>query len=183
VSADTGVLTVRPAGVEDVEAVQSILTEACRWLASRGIVNQWPREGFPLEQTARFVAEGRMFVGEVDGEAVATIAVDTWADPEFWPDEDGEPAYYVHRLAVRRAWAGQGTGAALLDWAEQYACERGGRWLRLDVSRGNVGLHAYYSGLGFTHVGTIDLPHRISGVLFQRLVGPRSLAPGLCSPG
>lgn len=168
----SGPLTVRLAGPGDVDVVQSILTEACRWLASLGVREQWPADGFPLEQTAGFIAEGRMFVGELEGEPVATIAVDRRPDLDFWGGHpEPEPAWYVHRLAVRRRFARQGIGAALLDWAGAYAARHGGRVLRLDVNNANPALHRYYVGLGFTHLCTVHLDDGAgSGYLFERPV-------------
>ena len=39
-------------------------------------------------------------------------------------------------------------------------------WLRLDCAKHNTRLHDYYRAHGFTHLRTIDLPHRESGALF-----------------
>jgi ribosomal protein S18 acetylase RimI-like enzyme len=160
-------LDVRPATVDDLATVQSVLAEAAAWLASRGI-DQWP-VGFREDQTLRRIRQGSVYLAFVAGEPVATITLDTWADPEFWDAPDG--AGYVHRLAVRRAWAGQGIGGALLDWAGQRVAAAGGRWLRLDCMRDNKPLHDYYRGLGFEHVRDVELGHRISGSLFQRPTG------------
>ena len=172
-SRPTPALDVRPAAVEDLETVQSILAEASTWLASRGIA-QWPT-GFRKERSRRRIEQGieqgTVLLSFVQGEPVATITLDGWADPEFWDASDN--AGYVHRLAVRRSWAGRGIGEALLDWAGQRVAERGGRWLRLDCMRDNKRLHAYYRRLGFEHVRDVELGHRISGSLFQRPAGYR----------
>jgi ribosomal protein S18 acetylase RimI-like enzyme len=162
-----GALKIRQASSRDLATVQSILSEASAWLASKGI-EQWPDGGFPEEQTARRIWQGSVFLALVDGEPVATITLDAWADPEFWdaPDDAG----YVHRLAVRRRWAGRGIGEALLDWAGRRIAKSGGHWLRLDCMRENRSLHDYYRRLGFEHVRDIELGHRISGSLFQRPV-------------
>ena len=101
---------------------------------------------------------------------VGTITVDDWADPEFWtPGERAEPALYVHRMIVPRDAAGTDIGGRLLDWAGDLAASAGRRWLRLDAWKGNTALHRYYERHGFTHVRTVDLWHRGSGSLFQRL--------------
>lgn len=159
-------MEIRPANIGDLLTVQSILAEASAWLASRGI-EQWPESGFPEEQTARRIRQGSVYLAFAAGEPVATITLDAWADPEFWdtPDDAG----YVHRLAVRRSWAGRGIGKALLDWAGQRVAESGGQWLRLDCMRDNKPLHDYYRHLGFEHVRDVELGHRISGSLFQRV--------------
>jgi GNAT superfamily N-acetyltransferase len=162
----TPALEIRPAGIKDLGTVQSILAEAAAWLTSRRIA-QWPTGGFREERTRQRIRQGTVFLAFVAGEPVATITVDRWADPEFWQDTS-EDAGYVHRLAVRRPWAGQGIGATLLSWAGRRVAATGGKWLRLDCMRGNKALHGYYEGLGFEHVRDVELGHRISGSLFQR---------------
>jgi GNAT superfamily N-acetyltransferase len=162
-------LDIRPATISDLLTVQSILAEAAAWLASRGIA-QWRGGCVPEEQTARRIRQGSVHLALVDGEPVATITLDRWADPEFWDEPDGEGGY-VHRLAVRRSWAGRGIGKALLDWAGWRVAQDGGKWLRLDCMRDNERLHDYYRHLGFEHVRNVELGHRISGSLFQRPAG------------
>ncbi|MCW3036180.1 MAG: GCN5-related N-acetyltransferase [Actinobacteria bacterium] len=146
--------------------VQGILAEAATWLASKGI-DQWPAAGFREAGTLRRIRQGSVYLAYAAGEPVATITLDTWADPELWKGASDD-AGYVHRLAVRRPWAGRGIGAALLDWAGQRVAASGGRWLRLDCMRDNQPLHDYYLRLGFEHIRTIELRHRPSGSLFQR---------------
>ena len=100
---------------------------------------------------------------------LATIALDGYADPEFWtPGDRPEAAYYVHKLCTARACAGLGLGRALLDWAGLRTLADGLPWLRLDCAKANPALQDFYRAAGFRHVRTVDLPHRASGALFQR---------------
>jgi ribosomal protein S18 acetylase RimI-like enzyme len=162
----TPALHIRQAVVEDLGTVQGILAEAAEWLAAKGI-DQWPAGGFREATTLRRIREGSVYLAYAADEPVATITLDAWADPELWTAA-ADDAGYVHRLAVRRAWAGRGIGEALLDWAGQRVAASGGRWLRLDCMRDNQALHDYYLRLGFEHVRTLELGHRLSGSLFQR---------------
>jgi GNAT superfamily N-acetyltransferase len=161
----TPALDVRQAPVEDLGTVQSILAEAAAWLAAKGI-DQWPA-GFREATTLRRIRQGSVYLAYAADEPVATVTLDAWADPELWTGA-ADDAGYVHRLAVRRAWAGRGIGEALLDWAGEHVAASGGRWLRLDCMRDNQPLHDYSLRLGFEHVRTIELGHRLSGSLFQR---------------
>ena len=73
-----------------------------------------------------------MFVGEDDnGRIIATVTVDTFADPDFWgPDDDPGSALYVHRMIVARDHAGQGIGDELTQWVEQFAGALGYDYVR-----------------------------------------------------
>ncbi|MFF0306489.1 GNAT family N-acetyltransferase [Streptosporangium sp. NPDC004379] len=175
-------LTLRRADGSDLAGVLALLAETAGWLNRRG-VRQWPAGGFPAERISPLIEEGTMYVldgegaeGGEEGEAgpAATLALDGHADPEFWTAGDvPEAALYVHKLSVSRAYAGLGLGQALLDWAGLRVLATGRRWLRLDCSKDNPGLQRYYRGQRFTHLRTVDLPHRASGALFQRAGGLR----------
>ncbi|SDQ99758.1 GNAT family N-acetyltransferase [Thermostaphylospora chromogena] len=170
-------VTLRHAGPDDLPGVLALLAEAAEWLHRRG-VRQWPRGGFGRERIMPLIESSVLYVGHLaeperagDG-PVAVVAVDEYADPEFWTSaDDPASALYVHKLAVSRRVAGQGVGEALLDWAGMLALVRGKRWLRLDCAKDNGGLQAYYRGRRFRHVRTVNLPHRASGALFQRAAG------------
>jgi protein-tyrosine phosphatase len=85
---------------------------------------------------------GEFYLARVDGEAVGTVAL-LWQDAAFWGERPPD-AGYVHALAVRRAHAGDGLGAKLLDWAEQQAAGAEREYLRLDCPAENVELRGYY---------------------------------------
>jgi ribosomal protein S18 acetylase RimI-like enzyme len=95
--------------------------------------------------------------------------VDPDTDP-YWPAEyHADPAVYVHRLTVGRAYAGTGLGAALLDWAGR--CDPGARWLRLSAWTDNERLHAYYQRQGFTLCVLRADDSYPSSAFFQRPAG------------
>jgi GNAT superfamily N-acetyltransferase len=162
-------LTIRPARTSELAIVAGLWTEAAAWLASRGI-DQWQ---YPphLDRIEASITAGECWVGigNRSGHPVATITLDERADPDFWTAAD-EPAdaLYAHRMALARAAAGQGLGAEMLDWAAARAAAAGKRWLRLDAWRDNPGLRRYYERHGFTHIRTVVIGHRRSGVLMQR---------------
>jgi ribosomal protein S18 acetylase RimI-like enzyme len=164
---------IAPAAPEDLGLLIDFRDEAARWLAARGI-DQW-QEPYPTEDLMeagmlRSIRAGETFiVWDDDGQPAATITVDRWANPDLWtPEEAAEPALYVHKLTVARAYAGQGLGGELLEWAGARAATAGDRWLRVDVRTTNQQLQDYYRRLGFMHVRTIARPHNPSAALFQR---------------
>ncbi len=142
-----GIFEVVQAGPEHTDTVLSILREAAQWIQAKGI-DQWPADGFSREQTAVRVEAGEVYLALRDGEAAGTLQLQR-SDPFIWgamPDD----ALYVHRLAVRRAFAGQGLGHALLRWAEERAAAAGKTYLRLDCMEENEALNRYYRQAGFS---------------------------------
>ena len=144
------VLRVRKGGPGDVGEVVSVLDEAAAWLETRGIV-QWPARFEPgwVEGPLR---RGETWLAEADGRALGTVQL--CASDPIWEDRPGA-ARYVHRLAVRRAAAG--LGRLLVGWAWNESARHGCEWLRLDCVAQNKGLCRYYEGLGFRHVGDVDV--------------------------
>jgi GNAT superfamily N-acetyltransferase len=173
-------LTFETAKPDDLETVRSLQREAIAWLAAIDS-DQWQPDSRVRQRSGR--DDGRSMEAGIErrevvlavaaGVVVGTLTVDDYADPEFWtPADQPETALYVHRMVVTRSAAGRDIGGVMLDWAADLAAGRGLTWLRLDAWRTSDRLHAYYRRHGFTHVRTVDLPHRGSGAIFQRRVRP-----------
>jgi GNAT superfamily N-acetyltransferase len=91
---------------------------------------------------------GLFFVAERDGEIAGAVRFQL-EDQLFWPDLDTDDSAFVHRLAVRRPYAGQGVSAALVRWAADRARALGKQYLRLDCDEERSRLRAVYERLGF----------------------------------
>lgn len=158
--------TIQTATARDLPDVLMLLNEAASWLASQGI-DQW-ETGFDEARITPMIQRGEVYLVREDARAVATVTLTSDAEPEFWtPQEQGEPALYIAKLATARRHAGQGLGALLLRWSIDLAARRGMAWARLDAWRTNPDLHAFYRRAGWTHLRTVELEHRRSGALFQ----------------
>jgi GNAT superfamily N-acetyltransferase len=72
-------------------------------------------------------------------------------DPLFWPDASQGEAAYVHRLAVRRRYAGSGLSTELLRWAVDRTRALGRLYLRLDCAASRPRLRAIYERFGFRY--------------------------------
>ncbi|GAB2582305.1 hypothetical protein GCM10027168_13860 [Streptomyces capparidis] len=153
-------VTFRQATASQVHTVLRVLDEAAAWLRERHI-DQWPAR-FEAAWVEGAVARGETWLVHVGGEVAGTATLD-WSDP-LWTDVEGS-AGYLHRMAVRRRWAG--LGAAVLDWAGDTARGHGKEALRLDCVSGNHRLRAYYEARGFHHRG--DAP--VGGAPGQRARG------------
>ncbi|MFE5863171.1 GNAT family N-acetyltransferase [Streptomyces virginiae] len=175
-------LTIAPAALEDLDTVTGLWQQAGQWLRERGI-DQWQYEP-RTDRIRENITAGECFLVRDDGIAVATITLDTHADPDFWnAGEAAEDALYVHRMVVRRDASGEELGSALLDWASTRAEAGGKRWLRLDAWRSNQGLLDYYRARDFDLIRTVAADGRRSGALFQRRAGRvRGVGPSLIDP-
>ncbi len=145
-------MIVRRATEADAAVAGSILDEASRWMATLGY-RHWPVP-FPADELAERIERGELYVVDVDGDTAATLTL-LWDDRSFWGERPPDAAY-IHKLAVRRAFAGRDLGRAIVEWADHEAAAAGRRYLRLDCLRDNPGIRGYYEGLGFEHRGDRD---------------------------
>jgi GNAT superfamily N-acetyltransferase len=140
---------IRKATPEDVEMVADILKEAARWLEQAGMPLWREGEIEPASINADVLA-GLFFLAEHCGNPSGTVKFQL-DDPLMWPDARPQEAAYIHRLAVRRAYAGTGLSATLLRWTVERAHSLGLRYLRLDCVASRPRLRAVYERFGFEH--------------------------------
>jgi len=158
--------TIRPATPEDAEAVVEILHEAARWLEREG-KPMWKVDELDPLRTAADVGAGLFLLAEQSGDPAGVMKYQL-EDPVFWPEVRLQDAAYVHRLAVRRRYAGTGLSARLLGWAVERTRALGRRYLRLDCEASRPRLRAFYESFGFRyhsdkHVG----PYHVSRYEFD----------------
>ncbi|WP_415973069.1 GNAT family N-acetyltransferase [Rhodococcus sp. 077-4] len=160
---------VRPARIDDAEAILALRHAAEDWLAERGI-DQWPPREVPLTTIRNQVAAGEFVVMRPCPELPIVAAMRLiWSDESIW-QHDNVAAGYVHNLVIDRAYAGRGLGRALLDWADHAVRDAGATLLRLDCAESNTELRAYYCRCGFREVGRREFRDSqwFSVTLFQR---------------
>ena len=142
-------LAIRQATRADAQLISEILLEAARWLEHEGMP-MWRDDELLPARLMEDVSAGLFFIGEIADEAAATIRFQC-EDPVFWPDVPADESAFVHRIAVRRRFAGRGVSAALLRWAAERAQALGRRFLRLDCEASRPRLRAVYERFGFRH--------------------------------
>lgn len=140
-------IAIEQADVADAAVVADILTEAAAW-AERAHERLWLDSELELEQIVADVRTGRFFLAIHAAESIGTLKYQL-EDALFWPDAAEGEAAYVHRLAVRRRWAGHGIAAQMLRWAAQRAAADGRKLLRLDTDITRPKLRALYLDCGF----------------------------------
>jgi GNAT superfamily N-acetyltransferase len=140
---------VGSAAAADVAAILDVMRDGAVRMAEKG-GGEWDVEKLTPAMAMPFVERGEFVVARVGGEVVGCCTL-TRADPEFWPDDPPGEATYIHRLAVRRSFAGGGVTRRLVEHCLDLTRGWGCRALRLDC---HPRLHQVYLRLGFTHVDT-----------------------------
>jgi GNAT superfamily N-acetyltransferase len=149
-------LSIHQAVPQDLDTVLDILREAARWLEDKGI-GLWRDNELSAERIGADVHSGLYFLAECDSEPAGVIRYQL-EDQLFWPDLSQEDSAFVHRLAVKRRFAGGDVSSALLLWAIARTHALGRRYLRLDCEASRPRLREIYERVGFRfhsnkHVG------------------------------
>ncbi len=135
----------------DLEEARSILQEANEWTGREGACI-WRDSEIGVEKIQHLIELGSLHLVMLDNNIVGTISYEV-EDPIYYPEiTDGSTAF-VHRLAVRRVFGGQGVGKAMIAWAREKAIGQGKTYLRLDCIAERQSLCDFYESLGFTKTG------------------------------
>jgi GNAT superfamily N-acetyltransferase len=144
---DSGMVRIKQANLSDLTTVSEILQEAAEWLHATGRP-MWRNDELTSERIYRDVEVGIFHLAYFDREPAGTIKFEL-ADEIFWPDFPDDAAAYVHRIAVKRKFAGKGISTSMLSWAVDTACVLGRSYLRLDCQTDRTPLRAIYERFGF----------------------------------
>ena len=142
-------MVIRQAERADVHTVSEILTEAELWLEKRGIP-LWNIKDLSADSLIEGAEAEYYFLAEVEGQSAGTLRY-TLEDSVVWPDAcDGKSAF-VHRIAVRRSYAGGKVSIAMLNWAVDRTKALGRYYLRLDCEISRTKLCRFYERFGFQY--------------------------------
>ncbi len=155
---------------EEVPQMFSLICERMKWMDEMGI-HQWNAANYdqiyPLSYYHERRLKGEAFVlaeketGELISAGVLKEQDDRW--------NDKEPAIYLHNFVAKEG--ARGAGSIFLRFAEEYAAQKGKKYLRLDSAEDNASLERYYSSQGFVPAGTCT-EGMYKGILRQKELLP-----------
>lgn len=122
---------IRVVGPQHAAQALLILREASQWLAGRGL-RPWSEYDLQRTDLPGQSAAGCLILGFSSTGPAACMLLQR-SDPHYWPRAREGSALYLHKLAVRRAYAGCGWGTRMIAWAKTETQARGIRRLRLDT--------------------------------------------------
>ncbi|GAA4228641.1 hypothetical protein GCM10022254_19150 [Actinomadura meridiana] len=166
---------IRLARPDEIDVVLGLIDHAADWLRTKR-TTQWERPWPSTDDRRKRVHEALLndetwllFHGR---RPIGTVSIRLIGHEELWtPEERRTEAVYLHRLVIHRAYAGQGLGAELIEWAGRAGAsrQRDAELIRIDVWTDNGELHAYYRRQGFTDVAVRTTSDATpSGALFEK---------------
>jgi GNAT superfamily N-acetyltransferase len=142
-------ISVRQATLEDLSTVSEILSEAAGWLEQQNM-GLWQPEHISSSVVRQDIELGLFYIAVCEGVAAGVVIFQT-EDSIFWPDIPQTDSAFLHRLAVRRRFAGGSVSTMLLQWAVEWSRELGKHFLRLDCVADRPRLRSIYEKFGFQH--------------------------------
>lgn len=149
----------------DVETAINIMKEVTAWGRSVGL-NVWNDEHLTKEKLLVGVNEDNFYIGKVLDENASCMILQ-WNDALFWPGAKENEAGYIHKLCVRRDYAGNGLSEKMVEFAIDECRKRNIGLLRLDTGWNKIKLRYLYESLGFELVGNIVLDDRGEFALYE----------------
>lgn len=149
----------------EVETAIDIMKEVARWGRSAGL-NVWKDEYLTREKLMVNVNEEDFCVGQVEGDNACCMILQ-WSDIFFWPNSIENEAAYLHKLCVRREYAGMGLPKKMVEFAIEECKKRNVPYLRLDTGWTNKNLCNLYKSLGFEIVDKLVLDDGGEFALFE----------------
>jgi GNAT superfamily N-acetyltransferase len=140
-------MKIEAATSADAPMIVSVLQEASGWLAGNGKA-LWSAIEISKERILCDASKGLYHVARHDEELAGVMKFEL-EDAYFWPEVPPGTSAFVHKLAIRRAWAKKGVSTDLLAYARIYARHLGRDNLRLDCVADRQGLRSLYEAFGF----------------------------------
>lgn len=157
---------------DPIPAITRLLHEAYAPLAAMGL--RYTATHQSDEVTVSRLQRGVPFVGELDGEIVATVTLYPTAGPNSscaWYREPGVLSF--GQFAVHPDLQRHGLGARLIGMVEDEALNRGGRELALDTAEPAHHLRQWYEKLGYRFIEFADWSTtNYRSVILSKLLAP-----------
>lgn len=144
----------------------NIMREVASWGRSKGLrvwLDEWLTKDLLVTEEAD---ENAFCVGYSDGIPSCTMILQ-WEDKKWWPRSKKYEAAYIHKLCVRRDFAGQGLPQLCLDYAIEACKKHQAKFIRLDTGWDEETMKELYLSLGFKIVEKVTLDNQRCMALYE----------------
>ncbi len=139
---------VRQADEQNIPIIEEILLDAVQWMSKCGIQNQWNESNVKWPNLSESYKINNFYIAYHNGLPAACMALTDY-DPTYWPDIPKGQSLFLHKLAVRRIFAGKGFSKELIDFAINLAHNYHINTIRLNCNQHRSKLRAVYENEGF----------------------------------
>lgn len=125
----------------------TILREVGQWITDSGH-EMWQPDTLTAENLFDEYTRGNCYVMLVDETPAATFVLQ-WKNPLYYADVPDNTAGFIHKVAIRRQFAGQGLFAHRLDFCRDQCRERDIHEIQLETDATRPALTQFYERNGF----------------------------------
>lgn len=130
----------------------SVLHELGQWLVDGGH-EMWELKTLTLENLVDEYTRDNCYVMYAEGQDGAEIPAATfilqWKDPLYYGDVPDNTAGFIHKVAIRRAFAGQNLFQPMLGFCKAECLKRGIHEIQLETDATRPALMRFYERNGF----------------------------------
>ncbi len=125
----------------------AIVREVGQWLADSGR-ELWQVDTLTPENLFDEYTQGNCYVMYADAVPAATFILQ-WKDPLYFADVPDNTAGFIHKLAIRRAFAGQNLFVPMLNFCREECLKRNIHQIQLETDATRPPLMRFYERHGF----------------------------------
>ena len=139
--------------MSDIEGILA-LYQAARDLQTEKKMVIWPiSERSFIEKEIQEQRQWKLIIGNI----IACNWAITFNDREIWGEKDKNDSIFIHRIATNPVMRGNRYINRIVEWAKEYARQKGKKFIRLDTLGNNTKLIEHYTSAGFEFLGIVKL--------------------------
>jgi len=139
--------------MSDIEDILA-LYQAARDLQTKKKMVVWPIfERSFIEKEIQEQRQWKLIIGNI----IACNWAITFNDREIWGEKDKNDSIFIHRIATNPVMRGNRYINRIVEWAKEYAKQKGKKFIRLDTLGNNTKLIEHYTSAGFEFLGIVNL--------------------------
>lgn len=139
---------IKQADERDISIIEDILLDSVSWMSERGLQNQWNESNVRWSNLSRNYKITDFYIAYQNETPAACMALTNY-DPINWTGMPEGESFYLHKLAVKRLFAGKGYSKELIDYAKDVALKFCVSTIRLNCNKHRIKLRAIYEKEGF----------------------------------
>lgn len=143
---------IKQADENDILTIEGILIEAVIWMKKSKLQNQWNEDSVKWNSLSKDYKIRDFYIDYKNGVPTACVAI-TDLDQKYWPEISQGKSLYIHKLAVKREFAGKGISKELINFAKKLSFKKGIDSIRLDCNFQRDKLRILYANEGFIYSG------------------------------
>lgn len=157
---------IKQADKNDIPAIDEILLDAVMWMKKNELGNLWNEDSIKWHSLSKDYQISDFYIDYQNGVPAGCIAITDY-DSKYWPEIPQGKSLYIHKLAVKREYAGKGISKELIDYAKNLSFVKGINSLRLDCNAERRKLRQVYEREGFLYAGNKKLGNNYSMSLYE----------------